>query len=502
MSPPTSPSRRLDEGSDLLQSSSADSPTRSQQDDEERRLEEMLQQAERLAQQMRNEALSIASGSITDDSTSPARNTTRKEEEMDWTPPRPTRVTQTSNDPIKAALEMQRAVEQALASTSLLASHLDDDEEEDKSFLPPVVSPFTPTEHPTASPLGSPPRAQDADGHSCMTDDPSLTHLVSVASSPLRQSGKGTEAVVDTATKSFTDESDAVSWHKVDMVQQDDDDYVPIADYSSPPRTKPRTNKPNVYVENGIEYERLELEIDKEADDYVPIVDYSPQKTTKADSTMGKTLLLSTRRLFGGRPVEPLMSATARRRMLLRQRRRRRRNIRRVIVLLVVAAVGTYYYRKSSSNNDTQGPMSVPQTILNEVVPETNRASPPEPEPLEANKVSNEGMIAPNSLEEDLAVVDGTDPEENDSANDLKGADDAVGEYEGDAEEPQISVSFKTSDLEDPNPAVNKDEHATEGVKEKRERKKLDAEAPACKAKTRRMKVNAVIKELLDGMLQ
>ena len=117
--------------------------------------------------------------------------------------------------------------------------------------------------------------------------------------------------------------SSHISWERVDPVDEDDDDYAPVVDYTTPKK------KPIPRDESEIKWEKI-TSPSKNEDDYVPIADYSraPRR--------------STMNLLRGSILQKKKSVLSRS-SSWRMTRRRRRKLVRATVLVAAVSFLAYY---------------------------------------------------------------------------------------------------------------------------------------------------------------
>lgn len=124
---------------------------------------------------------------------------------------------------------------------------------------------------------------------------------------------------------------DSIQWEKIDSVHEDDDDFVPIQDYS--PQKKSQKQRQTRVDEHGITWETMDTAAQHD-EDYVPLSDYS--RTARNGE-------------------EPGLGASSFRLRAVQKKRRRQQKRRRMMRAVALALVVLYaiYYHFTSDNQVT-----------------------------------------------------------------------------------------------------------------------------------------------------
>jgi hypothetical protein len=130
--------------------------------------------------------------------------------------------------------------------------------------------------------------------------------------------------------------SSHISWEKVDPIREEDEDFVPIVDYTSPKKKAfPRDD-------SEIKWEKI-TSPDKDEDDYVPIADYTSRSVNQSTMQRLRGAILPNQTSRGAGTVNGLS-----RRSL---RKKRRKVLKAMAVLLAASAAGYWLFFQSKPSS-------------------------------------------------------------------------------------------------------------------------------------------------------
>jgi hypothetical protein len=152
--------------------------------------------------------------------------------------------------------------------------------------------------------------------------------------------------------------SSHISWEKVDPIKEEDEDFVPIVDYTSPKKRSFPSD------DSEIKWEKI-TSPNKDEDDYVPIADYTNRTVNQSTMQRLRGAILPNQTTRGAGAVNALSR---------RSLRKKRRKTLKVIALIFVVSTALYwlFFQSASSSSGNVETSIATDSLVNEPVMEVD----------------------------------------------------------------------------------------------------------------------------------